>query len=61
MSLILFLGYNHEFKKYDSNKEICFSCRSLKEKLGIFDNIPTSVIEYTMLKTHIDQQSAAMT
>lgn len=25
--------------------------------LGIFNNIPISFIEYTMLKAHIDQQS----
>lgn len=25
--------------------------------LGIFNNIPISLIEYTMLKSHIDQQN----
>lgn len=55
--LFFCLGYNHEFKKYDSNKGICLLCWSLKEILGVFNNIPISFINYTMLKTRIDQQN----
>lgn len=42
--LLFHLTYNCEFKKYDSNKGICLLCWSLKEMLGIFNNIPISFI-----------------
>lgn len=51
-ALVFCLGYNHESKKYGSKKGIW----SLKEMLDIFNNIPIIFIEYTMLKTHTDQQ-----